>query len=49
MDNHSNTPRKSIILIYEKRTPARVDAKRFASITHFLKTPERRRLFGLEE
>ncbi|MBI1925260.1 phytanoyl-CoA dioxygenase family protein [Candidatus Poribacteria bacterium] len=49
MDNHSDTPRKSIILIYEKRTPNRVEPKRFASIGYYFTTPERRRLFGLEE
>ncbi len=49
MDNHSDTPRKSIILIYEKRTPGRVDAKRFASIAHYCTTPQRRKLFSLEE
>ncbi|MCZ6681415.1 MAG: phytanoyl-CoA dioxygenase family protein [Candidatus Poribacteria bacterium] len=48
MDNHTDTPRKSIILIYEKRTPERVDSKRFTSIAHYCTTPERRQLFGLE-
>ena len=47
MDNHTDTPRKSIILIYEKRTPERVDPKRFASIAHLCKTPERRKVFCL--
>ena len=49
MENHTATPRKSIILIYEKRTPDRVaeNENRFASISHALNTPERRRLFGI--
>jgi ectoine hydroxylase-related dioxygenase (phytanoyl-CoA dioxygenase family) len=49
MDNHTDTPRKSIILIYEKRTPDRVEPKRFAPIAEYCKTPERRKLFSLEE
>ena len=49
MDNHTGTPRKSIILIYEKRTPDRVDSNRFSSIAQYCKTPERRKLFSLEE
>lgn len=49
MDNHTDTPRKSIILIYEKRTPDRVDPKRFASIAHLCKTPERRKVFSLPD
>ena len=48
MDNYMDTPRKSLILIYEKRTPDRVDPKRFASIGHLCTTSERHRLFGLE-
>ncbi len=48
MVNKTRAPRKSIILIYEKRTPQRVDPKRFASIAERLRTPGRRRLFGLE-
>ncbi|MBI4553371.1 MAG: phytanoyl-CoA dioxygenase family protein [Candidatus Latescibacteria bacterium] len=48
MDNHTDIPRKSIILIYEKRTPGRVDPSRFASIAHSCTTPERRALFCLE-
>ena len=49
MNNHTDTPRKSLILIYEKRTQERVDSKRFASIAHLCTTPERRKLFSLEE
>jgi hypothetical protein len=48
MDNHSGKPRKSIILIYEKRTPERVRPDAFAAISEQLKTPERRRLFSQE-
>ncbi len=48
MDNRSNTPRKSIILIYEKRTPAKLKPEAFASIAQHCTTPERRALFGLE-
>lgn len=48
MDNYTETPRKSLILIYEKWTPERVDPNRFASIAHLCTTSERRRLFGLE-
>ena len=47
MDNHSDVPRKSIILIYEKRTPGRVAPDRFASIASYCETPERQRLFSL--
>ncbi|MBI2195193.1 MAG: phytanoyl-CoA dioxygenase family protein [Planctomycetes bacterium] len=49
MDNPRGQPRKSIILIYEKRTPGRLDPKAFAAIAHRCRTPERRRLFGLED
>lgn len=49
MDNYTPKPRKSIILIYEKRTPARIDANRFKVIAHLCQSPERRKLFGLEE
>lgn len=48
LNNRTETPRKSIILVYEKRTLNRVDPKRFASIVHLCTTPERRKLFGLE-
>jgi ectoine hydroxylase-related dioxygenase (phytanoyl-CoA dioxygenase family) len=48
MDNHTDTPRKSIILIYEKRTPERVRPEAFASIAHRLHGAERRRLFSVE-
>lgn len=46
MDNETATPRKSIILIYEKRTPEKV--RPFKSIEKYCTTPERRALFGLE-
>ena len=49
MDNSSGIPRKSIILIYEKRTEGRVDPDAFASIAHLCTTAERRRLFSLEQ
>ena len=47
MDN-GGTARKSIILIYEKRTPEKVDPQRFAAIEKYCTSPERRALFGLE-
>ena len=47
MENDTRTPRKSIILIYEKRTPDRIAEGRYASIAKSLDTPERQRLFGL--
>lgn len=49
MDNPRGAPRKSIILIYEKRTPGRVNPKAFASIARLCQAPERRKLFSLEE
>ncbi len=48
MDNHSDQPKKSIILIYEQSTPGRLDPKTYASISHCCSTRERRQLFGLE-
>ncbi len=48
MDNHSNIPRKSIILIYEKKTPDRVSPEQFAAISEYCTTPARRKLFSLE-
>jgi hypothetical protein len=48
MVNRTTRPRKSIILIYEQRTPAQVKPERFAALADRLQTPERRRLFGLE-
>jgi len=48
MRNHGPRPRHSIILIYEKFTRQKFDPRRFAHIEQMLKTPERRRLFGLE-
>ena len=48
MDNSSDTPRKSIILIYEKRTPGRVGPTQFASIAEHCNTPERRKIFSLD-
>lgn len=47
MDNHTGVPRKSIILIYEKRTPERVIPDHFAAIASSANTPDRRRLFNL--
>ena len=49
MDNPTGKPRKSIILIYEKYTPNRVSPEAHAAIAHYCTTPERRRLFSLEE
>ena len=48
MDNRGSGARRSIILIYEKRTPERVNPKKFASIADLCQTPERQALFGLE-
>jgi hypothetical protein len=47
MVNSTDTPRKSIILIYEKWTDGRVNADRYTSIRDRLQTPERQRLFSL--
>ncbi len=47
MDNHSDVPRKSIILIYEKGTPGRVSPKQFEAISEYCTTPARRKLFSL--
>ncbi len=47
MENHTGVPRKSIILTYEKRTPGKIDASRYASIAPSLNTPDRLRLFGM--
>ena len=47
MDNHSGVPRKSIILIYEKRTTDGVKRDQFAAIESSANTPDRRRLFSL--
>ena len=47
MDNRSDVPRKSIILIYEKRTPGRVNSEQFAAISEYCTTPARRKLFSL--
>ena len=49
MDNHSGIARKSMILTYEKRAPDRVDAQTFAPISDHCTTPERRRLFSLQQ
>lgn len=46
MENHTDIPRKSIILTYEKRTPEKIDPDRYASIAKSLNTPDRLRLFG---
>jgi ectoine hydroxylase len=48
MDNSTSTPRKSIILIYEKRTPEKVKPESFKAIEPYCVTPQRRALFGLE-
>ena len=48
MDNHSDVPRKSIILIYEKRTPGRVGPEQYAPISEHCQTSERRKLFSLD-
>lgn len=47
MDNLSDVPRKSIILIYEKWTPGRVNSEQFAAISEYCTTPARRKLFSL--
>ena len=47
MDN-GGAVRKSIILIYEKRTPEKVRPQAFAAIADRCTTPVRRALFGLE-
>ncbi len=49
MDNATDEPRKSIILIYEKRTPGRIGPEQYASISDHCQTPERRRLFSLPD
>ncbi len=48
MDNHSDVPRKSIILIYEKRTPGRIGPNQFAAISAHCTTLARRQLFSLQ-
>lgn len=48
MDNETPTPRKSIILIYEKRTPEKVRPDQFKAIASLCTTPQRRALFGME-
>lgn len=48
MDNHSDQPRKSVIIIYELKTPGRLDPGTYASITRYCTTAERRGLFNLE-
>lgn len=48
MDNRSDKPRKSIILIYEKRTSEKVKPEKFKAIERLCTTPQRRALFGLE-
>lgn len=47
MENHTDIPRKSIILTYEEHTPEKIDAARYTSIADSLNTPDRLRLFGL--
>ena len=48
MDNTTTTSRKSVILIYERRTPEKVHPDAFKAIAPLCTTPERRALFGLE-
>jgi len=48
MDN-GGAVRKSIILIYERRTPEKVRPEAFAPIAQYCTTPARRALFGLED
>jgi hypothetical protein len=48
MRNRGLTPRRSIILVYEKFTEAQFNPERFAHLVTSLTTPDRRRLFGLE-
>ncbi len=48
MENQTNDPRKSIILIYEKWSEGQFKEERFASVADRMNTPERRRLFSLE-
>ena len=48
MDNTTAVPRKSIIMAYGERQDGLVSSDQHAAIADRLKTPERRRLFGLE-
>lgn len=48
MVNRTQTPRKSIILIYEKWSEGKLASQRHASIADRMTTPERRRLFSLD-
>lgn len=47
MDNHTQTPRKSIIIGYDKGALENPDS-RFSGVARFCKTPERRKLLRLE-
>ena len=48
MINRTPTPRKSIILIYEKWNEEKFNPEKFDAISDRLTTPERRQLFSLE-
>lgn len=48
MDNRGDQPRKSVILIYERRTPGRFDPRTYARLSPLCTSVERRRLLGLE-
>ena len=48
LDNYTDTPRRSIIMIYEKRTPQKVKPEAYAAIAARCITPGRRALLGLE-
>ena len=47
MDNHTQIPRKSLIIGYHKTALENPDS-RYASLERFCKTPARRKLLGLE-
>ncbi len=48
MDNTTGAPRKSIIMGFHERAAEQAASDAFAGLAGKLKTPERRRLFGLE-
>ena len=48
MDNTTAEPRKSIIMGWCERAAGQVAPGEFAALADRLKSPERRRLFGLE-
>ena len=49
MVNRTLKPRKSIIIIYEKWSKDRISTNQFAAIADKCTTPDRRRLFSLDE